>query len=714
MTELLAPVGNMECLRSAINGGANAVYLAGINFGARSFAGNFSNEELIEAINLCHLYGVKVYVTVNTLIYDTEVDRFIKYIDFLHKSNVDAVIMQDIGMIDLVRKTYPNLEMHVSTQAHIHNLEGAKLCEELGVKRIVLARETPIELVKEIKEKTNLEIEIFVHGALCMSYSGQCLMSYLIGGRSGNRGTCAQPCRQPYSLIIDDSLKESGYLLSTKDLNTLDYIGKLIDIGVDSLKIEGRMKRSEYVYLVTNTYRRAIDNYKNKGKTNITESDIKELKKVFNREFTKGFLNHEDNDNFTNTFRPNHIGITIGKVVSVNKDIISIKLTDEVNKLDGIRIISSEDIGLTITSMYKNNKVIETGFSGDIIDIKVKGKVSIGDIVVKTTDTKSLEQINSRISINKKIPIRGKFTFKLGEPIIGVISDSINTIEVKSDYIIEESKTSKMDKDKILNQLNKLGDTIYEFDSIDISLDDNIFIPVNTLNEFRRNFTELLNQKRLYKSNYKKEIYSIDLPDFKEKCVKSILIHDYSEYLKYKDLYDIIYIDDKKEFSKIVDPKCILKLPRVMEHLGEFNTKLLVGELGSVYKYKNIDTDFSLNVLNSYSAALLHSLGVNRITLSHELNYKQIKYLVECYKERYKKCPNLEVIVDANIEAMVCKYNMLNKYNKDSAILKDKYNNKYNIVIKDNLMYIYDYKKTKLEGNFYNIGINSVRVNIWK
>ena len=708
MTELLAPVGNMECLKAAINGGANAVYLAGINFGARSFAGNFSNEELIEAINLCHLMGVKVYVTVNTLIYDVEVDRFIKYIDFLHKSNVDAVIMQDIGMIDLVRKTYPNLEIHVSTQAHIHNLEGAKLCEELGVKRIVLARETPIELVKEIKENTNLEIEIFIQGALCMSYSGQCLMSYLIGGRSGNRGTCAQPCRQPYSLIIDNELKESGYLLSTKDLNTLDYIGKLVDIGVDSLKIEGRMKRKEYVYLVTSLYRKAID------KKSITDSDIKELKKVFNREFTKGFLNHEDNEKFTNTFRPNHIGIPVGKVVNINKDIVSIKLTDEVNKLDGIRILSDEDIGFTITSMYKNNKIIERGISGDTIDIKIKGKVNIGDIVVKTTDTKSLELINERININKKIPIRGKFTFKLGKPITGVISDSTNTIEIESNYIVEESKTSSMDKDKILNQLNKLGDTVYEFSDIDITLDDNIFIPVNILNELRRNFVELLNQKRLYKSDYKKENYYIEVPDFKEEHVKSILIHDYNEYLKYRDLYDIIYIDDKKEFSKTKDSKCILKLPRVMEHLDNYESKLLVGELGSVYKYKNIDTDFSLNVLNSYSVALLHSLGVNRITLSHELNYKQIKYLVECYKNRYNKNPNLEVITEANIEAMVCKYNMLKKYNKDTGILKDKFDNKYTLRIKDSLMYIYDYKKTKLEGNFYNIGINSVRINLWK
>ena len=706
MTELLSPVGNMECLKAAINAGCDAVYLAGINFGARSFAGNFSNEELIEAINLCHLMGVKVYVTVNTLIYDSEVDRFIKYIDFLHSNNVDAVIMQDIGMIDLVRKTYPNLEIHISTQAHIHNLEGAKLCEELGIKRIVLARETPIELVKEIKEKTNLEIEIFVQGALCMSYSGQCLLSYLIGGRSGNRGTCAQPCRQPYSLIIDDEVKENGYLLSTKDLNTLDYVSKLVDMGIDSLKIEGRMKRKEYVYLVTSLYRKAID------KKNITDNDIKDLKKVFNREFTKGFLNHEDNDNFTNTFRPNHIGVEIGKVVNINKDIVSIKLTDLVSKLDGIRILTSEDIGLTITNIFINGKKVEEAYSGDTIDLKVKGKVSVGDIVVKTTDNKELIDIDKKIEIDKKIPIKGKFTFRLGKPIEAIVTDSKNEVTLYSDYIIEESINASLDKDKVLNQLNKLGDTVYTFDSIDIILDNNVFVPVNILNDIRRRFTEELNQKRLYKSNYKKENYYIEVPDFKEETLRTILVHTYEEYLKNKDLYDIIYIDDKKEYERITDTKCILKLPRVLEHLEEFDQPLLVGELGSVYKYKNINTDFSLNVLNSYSVAFLHSLGVNRITLSHELNYDQIKKLVNSYVERYKKHPNLEVITESNIEAMICKYNMLKKYNKDTGILKDKYNNKYRIVSKDNLMYIYDYKKTILEGNFYNIGINSTRVNL--
>ena len=361
--ELLAPAGNKDSLIAAVQAGADAVYLAGKLYGARSYAGNFSNEELIEALDYAHEYGVKIYVTINTLVYEAEVDNFIEYVRFLYESGVDAVIIQDIGMFDLIHQLFPNLEIHISTQMHIHNLEGVKLSEELGASRVVLARETPIELVKHIKNNTNLEIEIFIHGALCISYSGQCLMSSLIGGRSGNRGTCAQCCRMPYNLYCDgQKINTDNYLLSTKDLNTLDYIGELIDIGVDSLKIEGRMKRPEYVYYVVSLYRKAIDNYINNKKTGITNKDIYDLKKIFNRKFTKGFLFGENNDNFVNSFRPNHQGVEVGKVIKINDNNISIKLNDDLNCQDGIRILGNPDIGTTIQVMYKDGKKIINGY----------------------------------------------------------------------------------------------------------------------------------------------------------------------------------------------------------------------------------------------------------------------------------------------------------------------------------------------------------------
>lgn len=708
MPELLSPVGNMECLMAAINGGCDAVYLAGKAFGARGFAGNFNKEELVEAIHICHLYDVKLYVTVNTLIFDNEVDSLLKYIDFLHSSGVDAVIMQDIGMIDLVRKTYPNLEIHASTQANIHNLEGVKFCEELGIKRVVLARETPFELIKEIKENTNCELEIFVHGALCMSYSGECLMSALIGNRSGNRGTCAQCCRQPYSLEINNKEVDSGYLLSTKDLNTLINIGKLIDCGVSSLKIEGRMKRPEYVYLVTSMYRRAIDNYKKYGETRISKTDILELKKMFNREFTKGFIFGESNDNFVNTFRPNHLGVEIGKVVDYKNGYVYIKLEDELNINDGIRIIGEEDNGCIVTSIFMNNDRVKYGMPWDVVKVPYKEKVSIGSKVLKTTDNYQIKDIEEKIKINKKISINGKCILKIGYPIKLVLTCGKYSVECESDYVVEPAMKSETTKDRINEQLNKLGDTVYTFSKLDLICDNGIFVPINKLNELRRNAIELLNEKRLEKKEYIKSSYSIEVPNF-EKCFKNSLLISCE-----KDCSsDLVYIDDEEEYSKISSNNCILKLPRINEHLKDYSCRLLVSDLGSVYKYRNnnIDTDFSLNVTNSYSVAFLHSVGVNKVTLSCELDYKQICNLVKEYENRYGKHPNVEVIVSGNIEAMVCKYNILNKYDKKYGRLVDRFGNKYYVKYKDNLMYIYDYNRKRMSEPFDDSGVNYIRVN---
>lgn len=713
MPELLAPVGNMECLKAAINAGCDAVYMAGRNFGARSFAGNFSHEELIDAVNICHLYGVKVYITVNTLIFDTEVDRFMEYIDFIHKLGVDAVIMQDIGMIDLVRKTYPKLEIHASTQMHIHNLEGVKLCEKLGIKRVVLARETPIELVNEIRKNTDLEIELFIHGALCKSYSGECLMSALIGNRSGNRGTCAQSCRQSYSLEIDGKLVEKDkYLLSTKDLNTLENIDELIDIGIHSLKIEGRMKRPEYVYLVTSIYRKAIDNYVKFGKTNITDVDIKNLKKIFNREFTKGFLFNEENDLYVNTYRPNHMGINIGSVIGYKNEKVTIKLTDDLSINDGIRIIGNKDLGFNVTVIYKNGKRVESAKSNDIVTIPVKERVNLKSIVVKTTDFKELKELNEKIKINKKVYLNIKCVLKIGEPIKLILDDGLSIIEDTSDYVVEKAKNNETTADMVYEQINRLGDTIYTLNNFDIVKDECIFIPISKLNQLRRKVIHTLNDKRMYKIDYKKEKYEIYVHNFEKKSQKTVQINTYEQYLSIKDKFDTIYVDNFDLFIKLNDKICVLKLSRVNEHLTDYNMKLLVSDLGSIYKYKDIDTDFSLNVTNSYSVALLHSIGVNKVTLSYELNYKQIKKLIECYEKRYECHPNLEVIVDSNPEVMVCKYNMLKKYNKNYGYLIDRFNNKYKIEIKNNFMYIYNYKRKTLEEDYFKIGVNSIRINL--
>lgn len=698
--ELLAPAGNMESLKAAIMAGCDAVYLSGKKYGARSFATNFDNEQIKIAIEFAHLYGVKVYVTVNTLIYEDEVDSFLEYIEYIHKCNVDAVIIQDLGMIDLVRKIYPNLELHASTQVHVHNLEGVKLAQNLGIKRVVLARETPVDLIKEIKDNTDVELEVFVHGALCISYSGQCLMSSLIGGRSGNRGTCAQCCRQKYDLIVDNKkINKNKYLLSTKDLNTLNNIDKLIDIGVDSLKIEGRMKRPEYVYLVVSLYRKAIDSYLNEGIININNNDIENLKKIFNRNFTKGFLFNETNDDYINSYRPNHMGIEIGKVIGFSNNKVKIKLTDNLNIQDGIRIVDN-DVGLTVVTMVKDNKKVNSAKKGDVVIIPLKEKVINNSLVVKTTDYKQLIEINSKIDIGKKILIDIDLKIKMNKCIQIRLSDDNNIVLLNSDYIVEKSINRPTTKDEVLKQISKLGNTIYDIRNISVDIDDDVFVPLKNINELRRQAIDMLNEKRLYKIPFAKMTYNIEVPDFKKVNKKSLLISNIDDY----ESCDEVYVDNIDLYNKM--DNVTLKLDRVLEKHRDYDMRLLVGELGSVNKYNNVITDFSLNVTNSYTVALLHSLGVNKVTLSYELKDDQIKKLIDNYHKRYHKHPNLELIVEGFEEVMVSKYKLI-----DNSYLKDRFNNLYRINIKNNLMHIYNYKKRSMKNDYYKMGVNWLRIN---
>ena len=700
--ELLSPAGDFESLKAAILGGCDAVYLGGKLFGARAFSNNFNNEELIEAIKYAHLYGVKVYVTVNTLIYENEVDKFMNYVEFLYKNNVDALIIQDIGMMDLIRKTFPLLELHASTQMHIHNLEGVKLVESLGLKRAVLARETPIELIEEIKKNTDIELEIFVHGALCVSYSGQCLFSSLIGNRSGNRGSCAGSCRQKYNLLVDGKkVNKDNYLLSCKDLCTIEDIGKLIDIGVDSFKIEGRMKSPEYVYLVTKLYRQAIDSYVAGKEVKI---DLTELKKIFNREYTKGFLFNEIN--IVNEYRPNHLGVEIGKVIKSQNNYVDILLTDELNINDGIRFINN-DVGFIVTQIFKNKKRINKGNIGDVISIYCKDKVS-GN-VVKTYDYLLNKKIDDILKINKKINIKGNLEVYINNKIKLEITDGKNDVVVYGN-IVNEAINSPISFDRIKEQLNKLGNTIYEFEELNIVGDSNIFIPIKELNDIKNKFVNLLNEKRLYKYEYVKKEYSINLPDFPKEKNYNILINDIKDYDKNSN-YKYIYMNENL-YNKIDDTRKVLRLDRVIERHKEYNKKLLVGELGSLI-YKDILSDFSFNVTNSYSVAFLHSNNVKQICLSYELTDTQIKNIIDAYHNRYHKHPNLELVVYGNLEAMVSKYNINKKYNVSNSILEDRFKNKYPIVIKNDLMHIYDYKKRNYQDHnkYFEMGINNLRYN---
>ena len=703
--ELLSPAGNMDSLKAAIMAGCDAVYLGGTMFSARAFANNFSPDELVEAVRICHLYGVKVYVTCNIIIYEHEINKFLKYVDFLHSISVDAILLQDLGMLDLIHQTYPNLEVHASTQMHIHNIDGVIMANKLGCKRVVIARETPVDVIEDIIKKTKVDIEVFAHGSLCVSYSGECLFSSLIGNRSGNRGSCVGSCRLPYKIMDDNNnrLNSGDYPLSMKDLNSLENIGKLIDIGVTSLKIEGRMKSPEYVYVVTRLYREAIDSYYKNKKVLINENLLTKLQILFSRGFTKGYLFNEDINNIINSNRPNHQGIYIGKVIDYKKHFIKIKLINDVSIGDGLRIVlDNDDYGITLNEFYINNNRVNKADSGNIISLKVNKEIPIKSKVLLTKDVSLINDINKIIKDKpRKVLVDLKVEAKVSKPLKLVVNDGINEIELIGE-IVELSNNKPVTKNDIIDKISRIGDTIYKVNNISIDIDNNIFIPFKKLNELRRELFNKLDDKRLYKIDYRKGEYHRNVYDFKKEKLRSVLVQSVSSDLN----YDIIYSENKED-------NAIIKLPKVVNNYDTMDSKeYLVGELGAFNKVKNIYCDYSFNVVNSYTVALLHSLGAKRITLSLELTPKQIENLVNGYINRYHVKPNLEVIVNGFREVMTLKTNLNKIYKNDNLYLQDRFNNKYRIREVNNLAYIYEPKKYNDCVDYYKLGINVIRDNL--
>lgn len=698
--ELLCPAGNMKMLEMAIHNGADAVFLAGTKFGARKFSNNFNNEELIEAINYAHLYGVKVYITINTLIKDSEVNAFLSFVEFIHKNGVDAVLMQDLGMIYLVKKMYPNLEVHASTQFHNHNNEGLKFLKDLGIKRAVLARELSIDEIKELD--VNIEKEVFVHGALCICYSGECLMSSLVMNRSGNRGECAGMCRLPYKLIENSSTvkTEGDYLLSPKELCTIEHLKEILDCNIDSIKIEGRMKSPEYVGYVTKLYRRAIDNYYENKEFVLTNEELTNLKKLFNRDFTKGYILNDDK-NIINTKTPNHIGVEIGTVESVTKDKIKIKLSDNLNQGDAIRFKNSNK-GMYANFIYnKFGKLINSAKSNEIIYLDNKIELDKNDAVLKTIDIKLLEQINT--FPKKKIPISINVNIKENAPLKIEITDGINKV-FELGNIVEKSINQSLTKDIIKEKLSKLGNTIYELENININLEQNCFIPIKELNEMRRNLIEKLNIERMkIKNNFKKESVNFAKNNIKLTNEIGLLIDKEEDYINFKNKNNIIFYTENFElYSKYKDNKNIyFRLPRVINHFKEFkNDYIQTSDIGSITKYalnNNLVADIYSNVTNIYTVKFLTDLGVKKIGISPELIVSETIDLYKSYIKEFNEIPNIEVFAGGYLELMILKYNIVNK-NKENIFLQDRNNEKFKIINKYGKNIILNYRNiTRIE-----------------
>ena len=409
--ELLSPVGEWDSLVAAVQNGANAVYFGANEFNARMNSKNFNREELKRAIEYAKLRNVKTNLTLNILIKDKEFVQAIELVKYAYECGIDAIIVQDLGLAREIIKLFPDLDVHSSTQMTVYNIDGVKEIEKLGFKRCVLARELSLDEIRNICSNTNIEIEVFIHGALCICYSGQCLMSSSIGGRSGNRGKCAGTCRLPYTLLKNEHMVEKGHLLSSKDVCTLDILPELISAGIKSFKIEGRMKSPEYVGLVTSIYRKYIDLANSNKEYIVDEKDREKLMQIFNRGgFSTGYLKGKLGKEMMYKDKPNHMGIYIGKVLNYNynKGYVKFKTEKEILLGDSISI---NDASCRISELMISNNNIKVANLGEIVTCgRINGKIHVGDKIYRTVSTalnKEIEQISQKENINRNISEKG-------------------------------------------------------------------------------------------------------------------------------------------------------------------------------------------------------------------------------------------------------------------------------------------------------------------
>ena len=712
--ELLSPAGDMECLRQAVFNGADAVYVSAHNFGARKFAKNFTNEELLEAIDFCHLYNVRLYVTMNTMIKDNEVESFIEQARFLHKNGVDALIVQDFGMICLLREKFPNLEIHASTQANTSSIDTCKLFHNMGVKRVVLSRELSIDEIDNID--IPIEKEAFIHGALCISYSGCCLMSSMLGGRSGNRGECAGSCRQKYDLFKNDKLVEKDkYLLSTKELNTSTYFDRLLNSSIYSFKIEGRMKSPLYVAFITRLYRKIID----KEEINLTE-ELDKLKTIFNREFTLGrILNSTDNE-LMNIKSPNHIGLKIGKAIPKKEKIkIILDSNRELSQNDAIRFLNSNK-GMIVNYLYdKDLKLTNNSNNTCYVDNKVE--LESEDILTKTQDS-NLEKEYIRDSIINKIPINFEVIAKKDNKLrISIVDDKYN-ISIEGE-IIEQAINAPTQKETIIEKLSKLGNTPFIVNNINIELDDNVFIQIKQINEIKRELVDKLIAKRvdnkvqfiekeLSFAKYKDENnYGVTATVYNEEQLNSCLETNIERiYVRNNQLYDK-YKDNEKVY--LFADRCMYSYEKIS------NDKLLISDYFD-YTNKNIYGNYTMNVSNIYTAYYLRKIGLKNIPLSSELDEIEIKELVNNFNKKFGEV-NFEILSYGRVENMIIKGNILNLDIKDHTYTIKDFKNRIFPVYYDGInthILNYENKNLKIENitnrlDFYNENSNEI-LNILK
>ena len=697
--ELLAPAGSWDALTAAVENGADAVYLGSKLFNARQYAENFDELQMRKALDYAHIRGVKIYLAMNTLLSDDEIKQAVDYLEDIYVWGADGLIVQDIGLAAAVRKIYPKMDLHASTQMTIYNLEGVRQLESMGFKRVVLARELSLKEISEITANTSMEIEVFAHGALCICYSGQCLMSSIIGGRSGNRGKCAQPCRLPYEFKRSDrynaeikiadgkgsyKLRESAltqdkkYYLSPGDLSTLNILKELIDSGIKSLKIEGRMKSPEYVATVTGMYRKYIDKILYSGKdngkinTSVDKNDEKELMQIFNRGgFTTGYLQGKHGKDMMCFEKPKNWGVYLGDVISYDRaaKAISVKLYDNISMGDGIEVWNGRDEnpGTVVTYIKAGGKTVDTAIAGTTAVLgDITGKIFKGNRIYKTSDKSLVNRARASFSgkPKRKVPLIAKIAIKSGVPVELVIEDPDgNTASVYGSLLPEVAVNKPLSEERVRMQLDKTGDTSFSISDMHMEIEPGITVPVSELNDIRRRCLEKLEDLRvasfrreMSNENEEAKISVLHFPGNsrnrspQEKI--SIFLYKWRNDINYNALgIDRLYIPVSVLISgesgplELFDNKkyeIFIWIPSVTrgnydryirENFKKILDKsvdgMLIGNAGELSRLRDMVTiklagDHSLNIYNSFSLREARMAGLSSVTMSLEMSLDQL------------------------------------------------------------------------------------------
>ncbi|MBT2291549.1 U32 family peptidase [Paenibacillus albidus] len=679
--ELLAPAGDWDCMRAAVANGADAVFFGVEKFNARARANNFRMDELPEIMAFLHSYGVKGFLTFNILVFENELPDAKELIDACVDAGVDAVIVQDLGLVKMIREISPDFPIHGSTQMTITSPEAVEFTKPFGLERVVLGRENNLKQIRTIGEQARLPMEVFVHGALCVSYSGQCLTSEMWGGRSANRGECAQACRLPYDLMVDGEIKPMGdvtYLLSPKDLAAIDLMPELIEAGVTSFKIEGRLKSPEYVANVVGKYRKAIDRYFDGEWSAPSTEEMRELQQSFSRGFTHGFLDGTNNKKLVDGTFPKSRGVYLGTVEQILRDGVVCRIHAPLKRGDGIVFdagdpTKKEEGGRVYDLRRKGVKLEGEAGEGWIIDI-VAGRndvdlrrLHIGDRIWKTNDPaldKALRQTYETEKPYRVFPVQVKVEGRVGEPLATWWTDTQKgvTVQVDSELLLETAQKRPMDTALLEEQFGRLGGTVFQLDALESHLEGDVIVPMRELNSIRRRAVELLAGERPKPPVYVKravEIYGDAArrggasqgggeAELTALC-RSLPQVQAALDAGVKNIYaDFEFI---KQFPAAVDAVraagafIALATPRI--HMPGENgyhanilrlqpDAVLVRNTGALYYYlrrrmefpdavhPRLIGDFSLNIANHKAVDLFLEAGCDTITPSYDLNIQQM------------------------------------------------------------------------------------------